>query len=166
MAVGAFGFRPPGRLERATSTRLRVFTMVAVALLLSSVIWSRLAYWQVIRHGQLAQQAAAQYREMVELPAARGAIFDRNMTQLVVNTTVYSAFVSPDQVPVDQRQSVAAGLASVLGVDQTATLQTLASGSKFAYVLRGFSKAKAVQLPALQLPGVGLEQEQQRSYLP
>ena len=143
MAVGAFGFKPPGRLERATSTRLRIFTMVVVALLLSSVVWTRLAYWQVIRHGQLASEAAAQYREVVELPAIRGAIFDRNMTQLVVNTTVYSAFVSPDQVPANQRQEVAAGLASVLGMDRTKLEQTLASNSKFAYVLRRFPKAKA-----------------------
>jgi cell division protein FtsI/penicillin-binding protein 2 len=166
MAVGVFGFKPPRRLERATSTRLRVFTMVVVALLLSSVVWTRLAYWQVVRHGQLAQQAAAQYREVVELPAVRGAIFDRHMTQLVVNTTVYSAFVSPDQVPADQREVVAAGLASVLGVDKNAIEQTLASPSKFAYVLRRFSKAKADQLRASKLPGVGLEEEQQRSYLP
>jgi stage V sporulation protein D (sporulation-specific penicillin-binding protein) len=166
MAVGAFGFKPPRRLERATSIRLRVFVMVLVALLLSSVVWTRLAYWQVIRHGQLAQQAAAQYREVVELPAARGAIFDRHMTQLVVNTTVYSAFVSPDQVPADQRDEVAAGLTSVLGVDRAALDKTLASGSKFAYVLRRFSKVKADQLKALKLPGVGLEEEQQRSYLP
>jgi stage V sporulation protein D (sporulation-specific penicillin-binding protein) len=166
MAVGAFGFKPPRRLEHATSTRLRIFTMVVVALLLSSVVWTRLAYWQVIRHGQLAQQAAAQYREVVELPAVRGAIFDRHMTQLVVNTTVYSAFVSPDQVPANQRQEVAAGLASVLGVDRTKLEQTLASNSKFAYVLRRFSKAKADQLRTLKLPGVGLEEEQQRSYLP
>jgi stage V sporulation protein D (sporulation-specific penicillin-binding protein) len=166
MAVGAFGFKPPRRLERATSTRLRIFTMVVVALLLSSVVWTRLAYWQVIRHGQLASQAAAQFREVVELPAVRGAIFDRNMTQLVVNTTVYSAFVSPDQVPANQREEVAAGLAGVLGVDRTKLEQTLASNSKFAYVLRRFSKAKADELRKLKLPGVGLEEEQQRSYLP
>ena len=69
--------------------------MVLVALVLAGMVWSRLAYWQIARHGQLAQQAQAQYREVVELPAIRGAIFDRNLTQLVVNTTVYSAFVSP-----------------------------------------------------------------------
>jgi cell division protein FtsI/penicillin-binding protein 2 len=166
MAMGALGFRPPGRLERATSARLRIFAMLAVALVLSSVVWARLAYWQVIRHGQLAQQAAAQFREVVDLPATRGAIFDRNLTQLVVNTTVYSAFVSPDQVPATQRLQVAKALSSVLGVGQSAVLETLASGSKFAYILRRFSKAKADTLTALKLPGVGLEQEQQRSYLP
>jgi stage V sporulation protein D (sporulation-specific penicillin-binding protein) len=140
--------------------------MLVVALVLSSVVWSRLAYWQVMRHGQLSEQAAAQYRELVELPALRGAIFDRHMTQLVVNTTVYSAFVSPDQVPAAQREHVAGALASVLGVDKSATVDTLASNRKFAYILRRFSKNKADQLRAMKLPGVGLEEEQQRSYLP
>ncbi len=166
MALGVFGFRPPVRLERATSTRLRVFAILVAAVVLSSVVWTRLAYWQVIRHGQLAQQAAAQYREVVELPAVRGAIFDRNLVQLVVNTTVYSAFVSPDQVPAAQRSQVAAALSSVLGVDQNAVVTTLASGSKFAYIQRRFSKDKADRLRAMKLPGVGLEEEQQRSYLP
>jgi len=166
MALAALGFRPPGRLERATSPRLRIFAMLVAALLLSSVVWTRLAYWQGVRHGQLAQQAAAQYREVVELPATRGVIFDRNLTQLVVNTTVYSAFVSPDQVPVGQRDQVAGALSSVLGVDRNTIAQTLASGRKFAYVLRRFSKDKADHLRLMKLPGVGLEEEQQRSYLP
>ena len=166
MAAGVFGFRPPGRLERATSTRLRILCMLGVALVLSGVVWSRLAYWQVVRHGQLSAQAAAQYRELVELPATRGAIFDRHMVQLVVNTTVYSAFVSPDQVPTAQRDHVASALATVLGVDRAQVTATLASNKKFAYIQRRFSKAKADRLTAMKLPGVGLEQEQQRSYLP
>jgi stage V sporulation protein D (sporulation-specific penicillin-binding protein) len=140
--------------------------MLIVALVLAGMVWSRLAYWQVARHGQLTMQAQAQYREVVELPAMRGAIFDRNLTQLVVNTAVYSAFVSPDQITPGQRDSVAGGIASVLGVDKTAVMTTLQSNAKFAYVARRFSKEKADQLRTLKLPGVGLEQETQRSYLP
>src|SRR6202521_2879605 len=166
MAGGAFGIRPPGRLERATSTRLRIFAMLAAAVLLAGVVWGRLAYWQVVRHVQLAQQSQSQYREVVQLPAVRGVILDRNMTQLVVNTTVYSAFVAPDQVPVAQRQPVATALASVLGVDQAVVMTTLESGGKFAYVERRFSKDKADQLRALTLPGVGIEDDIQRSSLP
>jgi cell division protein FtsI/penicillin-binding protein 2 len=44
--------------------------------------------------------------------------------------------------------------------------QTLASGAKFAYIARRFSKDKADVLKAMLLPGVGLEEEQQRAYLP
>ncbi len=140
--------------------------MLAVALVLAGTVWSRLAYWQVAQHGMLTTAAQAQYREFVELPALRGAIFDRNLTQLVVNTTVYSAFVSPDQITAGERDGVAAGLSSVLGVDKTTVMTTLQSNAKFAYIQRRFAKTKADQLRALKLPGVGLQEETQRSYLP
>jgi len=140
--------------------------MVLVALVLAGSVWSRLAYWQIARHGQLAQQAQAQAREVVELPAVRGAIFDRNLTQLVVNTKVYSAFVSPDQITKSQRDRVANGLVTVLGVERAKVVAILESGSKFAYIARRLPKEKADQLRALKLPGVGLEDETQRSYLP
>ena len=140
--------------------------MLIVALTLAGMVWSRLLYWQVAEHGQLATAAQQQYREYVELPAIRGAIFDRNLTQLVVNTTVYSAFVSSDQITSDQRATVAHGLATVLGVDETSVMTTLQSNAKFAYIGRRFPQQKADALRALKLPGVGLEQETQRSYLP
>ncbi|HEY6874813.1 MAG TPA: penicillin-binding protein 2 [Candidatus Dormibacteraeota bacterium] len=146
--------------------RWRVIALVLVATLLAGLVWTRLAYWQVVRHVDLAADAQAQYHELVELPAIRGEIFDRNLKQLVVNTTVYSAFVSPDQVPDDQRARVALALASVLGVDAGNLNQVLASGKKFAYIARRFSKDKADRLRAMLLPGVGLEEEQQRAYLP
>src|SRR6266851_1743254 len=146
--------------------RFRILALVVVAALLAGTVWARLAYWQVLRHVQLSAQAQAQYHELVQLPAVRGVVFDRNMTQLVVNTTVYSAFVSPDQIAPANRDRVASGLSSVLGVDKAGVMETLASGAKFAYVLRRFPKAKADELRALKLPGVGLEDETQRSYLP
>src|SRR5438128_9791547 len=143
MATRALSSRRPGKVERVGSARLRVISMLAVAIVLAGMVWSRLAYWQVVQHGQLAVAAQAQYRELVELPALRGAIFDRNLTQLVVNTTVYSAFVSPDQVAAGQRDAVATGLSTVLGVDRAKVMTTLQSNSKFAYIARRFAKAKA-----------------------
>ena len=140
--------------------------MLLVAVVLAGMVWTRLAYWQVAQHGQLTLQAQAQYRELVELPALRGAIFDRNLTQLVVNTTVYSAFVSPDQIAATQRDAVAIGLSTVLEVDRAKVMTTLESNVKFAYIARRFAKAKADQLRTLKLPGVGLQEETQRSYLP
>ena len=146
--------------------RFRILALVVVAALLAGTVWARLAYWQVLRHVQLSAQAQAQYHELVQLPAVRGVVFDRNMTQLVVNTTVYSAFVSPDQIAPANRDRVASGLSSVLRVDKAVVMETLASGAKFAYILRRFPKAKADELRALKLSGVGIEDETQRSYLP
>jgi len=166
MVTRALSSRRPGKVERVGSARLRVISMLAIAIVLAGMVWSRLAYWQVAEHGQLALAAQAQYRELVELPALRGAIFDRNLTQLVVNTTVYSAFVSPDQITPGERQTVAGALASVLGVAKASVTTILQSNVKFAYIARRFSKTKADSLRALKLPGVGLQEETQRSYLP
>ena len=166
MSSRALSSKRPGKVERVGSARLRVISMLAIAIVLAGMVWSRLAYWQVAEHGHLALAAQAQYREFVELPALRGAIFDRNLTQLVVNTTVYSAFVSPDQITAGERETVAGGLASVLGVDKASVTTILQSNVKFAYIARRFSKTKADRLRALKLPGVGLQEETQRSYLP
>jgi stage V sporulation protein D (sporulation-specific penicillin-binding protein) len=143
-----------------------VLALVLIAVLLASVVWSRLLFWQVMEHSTLAAAAQQQYRELVELPAVRGVIFDRNMKQLVVNTTVYSAFVSPDQVPDGDRARVALALGQVLGADAGHVNTVLSSNAKFAYIARRFSKQKADQLKSMLLPGVGLEEEQQRAYLP
>src|SRR5207249_11522873 len=103
--------------------RWRVLALVLAATLLAGLVWTKLAYWQVIQHAQIAAAAQAQYHELVELPAIRCDIYDRNLRQLVVNTTVYSAFVSPDQVPDDQRARVALALASVFFFNATATTE-------------------------------------------
>src|SRR5881397_2214815 len=131
MSTRALASRRPGTVDRVGSARLRVLSMLVLALVLAGMVWSRLAYWQVAQHGQLAMQAQAQYREFVELPALRGAIFDRNLTQLVVNTTVYSAFVSPDQISPGQRHTVATALSTVLGVDRAKLMTTLEANGKF-----------------------------------
>src|SRR6266436_2726478 len=115
--AGALAKRAP-RVERVMGARLRILALLLMAALLAGAVWARLAYWQVFRHVQLSSQAQAQYHELVELPAVRGVIFDRNLTQLVVNTTVYSAFVSPDQIAAVDRERVATGLSGVLSVDK------------------------------------------------
>jgi len=165
MSSGALRYRAP-KVEHVVGARIRILVLLLMAATLAGTVWVRLAYWQVAQHGRLAQQAQAQYREVVELPAVRGSIFDRNLTQLVVNTTVYSAFVAPDQVPAASREQVARGLSTVLGVDRSHVMDLLETDSKFAYIARRFSKDKADQLRAMKLPGVGLEDETQRSYLP
>src|SRR2546430_8535150 len=148
MATRALSSRRPGKVERVGSARLRVISMRAVAIVLAGMVWSRLAYWQVVQHGQLAVAAQAQYRELVELPALRGAIFARNLTQLVVNTTVYSAFVSPDQVTPGQRDAVAGGLAPLLRVAKTPVIATPPAKGKVASIARRLAKTQAPSLRA------------------
>jgi len=145
---------------------MRVLWLLTACLLLASVIWGRLVYWQGLQHGELSKWAVRQYEQVVPLPPARGVIYDRELRPLAVNTTVYSVFVSPTAVPPDQRALVATTLSQLLGVDHDQLLGVLGSGHQFSYVARRQAKEKADQVHAAALPGVGLEPEQQRSYLP
>src|SRR5260370_11317839 len=104
--------------------RLRILALLMVAALLAGTVWARLAYWQVLRHVQLSASAQAQYHELLQLPALRGVLFDRNLTQLVVNTTVYSAFVCPDQSGPPVPDPLASGLSRVLGGVKAHGIQT------------------------------------------
>jgi cell division protein FtsI (penicillin-binding protein 3) len=146
--------------------RLRVLWLLAIAGILASAVWGRLAYWQVTQHARLSAIADAQYSKAVELPAQRGMIFDAQGRPLAVDTTVYDVFVSPSQVPASQRDALAAQLSAALNVPREPLLGVLASNKQFAYVAKRVSKTVADRLTALQLPSVGLEPEQQRSYLP
>ncbi len=156
----------PTRGVRGRQPQLRVIGLGVVVALLAGTIWIRLVYWQVFQHGELSQWAAQQYEKQVPLPPTRGVVYDREMQPLAINTTVYSIFVSPDNVPPADRERVASGLAQVLGVDHDALVKKLASGARFAYVARRLPKDRADAVQRLGLPGVGVETEQQRTYLP
>jgi cell division protein FtsI/penicillin-binding protein 2 len=163
VAVQALRQRP-GPTEQLP--RFRVLWLLVAAAVLAAAVWGRLAYWQVAKHEQLAQVARDQYTKVVPLPAERGTIYDAHMRPLVVNTEVYSVFVSPEQVPAASRDTVASALSGVLGVKQDDVQALLISGRKFAYVARRQPLEKAEKLRGLRLPGVGLQPEEQRSYLP
>src|SRR5437763_12838079 len=89
-------------------------TLLALLLCAYLVLLGRLVYWQVWRHGDMAQLAAAYHDDTITLPAVRGNILDRNGSMLVTNTPVFSIFASPDLITAAERQDIAARLAPVL----------------------------------------------------
>lgn len=154
--------RGPG--TRADTVRLRVFWLLAVALLLAGAIWGRLTYWQVLEHGSLSRLAARYQLDHRLLPATRGAIYDRDRNPLAVSTTVYDVTLTPTTVAVGDRARVADGLAGVLGVQRDDVTVLLTSGRSFAYVKKRQPKEVADRVMALGLPGVGLEAQPERTY--
>src|SRR5437870_5734285 len=87
---------------------------MALVLCAYLVLLGRLAYWQVWRHSDMAQLAAAYHDDTITLAAVRGNILDRNGALLVTNTPVFSIFASPDQISAGERKDIAAKLAPVL----------------------------------------------------
>src|SRR5438552_16198990 len=93
--------------------RSRILTLMALVLSAYLVLLGRLVYWQVWRHGDMAQLAAAYLDDTITLPAVRGNILDRNGSMLVTNTPVFSIFASPDLITAAEREDIRALLAPV-----------------------------------------------------
>src|SRR5438067_4582307 len=103
---------PPARTQALTRTTF----LAGSAALWASAVFGKLFYLQVVRHKHYAEAAREQQLEMVDIPAPRGTIFDRNMEILAMSEPVDSVYVSPMRVP---NLAVAADiLAPVLHLDR------------------------------------------------
>ena len=132
--------------------RSRILTLMALVLSAYLVLLGRLVYWQVWRHGDMAQLAATYHDDTITLPAVRGNILDRNGALLVTNTPVFSIFASPDLISAAERQVIANRLAPVLGLSQDDIQAKLATTRKFVYLARRVPASIAGQLGHVAMP--------------
>ena len=161
--------RPPAAAPRRDIPRLRVLWLIGVAVVVATVIWGHLVYWQVGEHAFLSAAANEQHVKDVQLLATRGVIYDRSGRPLAVDTTVYDVALSPPQrLSEADEEQVADGLASVLHIQPQQVMKVYRSRAKFAYVAHRVSQTTANAIQALHLTneGVTLQAQPQRTYLP
>ncbi len=130
--------RPPvarrGSLRGSPALRLKVgFVLITMVL---SVFAARLVQLQGLDPGSYAQMAAAEGQVTVVLPAARGAILDRNGEPLADSVDGLMVVADP-QLTREKAPELAKLLANRLGVDYVATLDRLRTpDSRFQYIAR------------------------------
>lgn len=84
------------KVSKKTHGRRTQLFAAALAVLATAFV-SRAAQLQIVQGGRWQAQAWTQTTETVELPAARGAIFDRNGKALALSRQEYRAFFAPAQ---------------------------------------------------------------------
>jgi cell division protein FtsI/penicillin-binding protein 2 len=139
---------------------------MVIVIVLATMVWGRLAYWQVVEYASLSAQANAEHLTRVPLAPTRGMIYDRNGQPLAVNDTVYDVTLGPTLVAPSARRRVADSLAAIVGVQTGRVMALLTSRQQFAYVAKRQTRNVAEKLINLQLPGVSLVPEPNRTYLP
>lgn len=119
---------------------------------------------QVLRTDFLQGQGQARHLRVVEMPAHRGMITDRNGEPLAVSTPVASVWVNP----ADLKESVERlpELAGLLDLPVNSILQLIAERAdrEFVYVERHITPELADKVAALEIPGVHLQREYKRFY--
>ncbi len=119
---------------------------------------------QVLRKDFLQDQGQARHVRVVEMPAHRGMITDRNGEPLAVSTPVASVWVNPRELR-DAATRIPE-LANVIGENPRDMLRMIAERSdrEFVYIKRQVTPQVADAVNALAIPGVHLEREYKRFY--
>jgi cell division protein FtsI (penicillin-binding protein 3) len=153
---------PPRRRRRRVNGRRRLLALLILSVLAFSAISGRLIILQVFDAGSLDQAAARQRLTVIDLPATRGRIFDRNLDDLAISIPARAVWADPRLVK-DKRRA-AARLARALGVPKAAIAGRLASRGRFVYLARRIPEARGDRIRAMDLPGVFVEVDVARRY--
>jgi cell division protein FtsI (penicillin-binding protein 3) len=140
--------------------RLRLlFALFAVA---SLVLAGRLAYWQTFGRAELLARATDQVRSDLVVAAHRGVIRDRSGAILATTVELRSLYALPKRIP--DKDKAARDLGVLLGRDPGPIRAAFDSGAEWLYVQRWLPEATANAIAALNIPGLGFQNEPKRLY--
>lgn len=126
---------------------------------------SRAVYLQVLDKEFLQDKGDLQHVGIVDVPAYRGQIKDRNGEPLAISTPVQSIWMNLRQLK-DSEQDKLKQMASILGMsdkDMQAFIKKEA-GKRFVYIKRQINPDLAEKVKALEITGVYFERAFKRYY--
>jgi cell division protein FtsI (penicillin-binding protein 3) len=128
-----------------------------------ALLAARSVYLQAMRTDFLQEKGEARYARVLEIPATRGTIFDRNGEALAVSTPVKSIWAIPSDAQLSEAQR--RRLAGLLGIERAELNRKLADTSRdFVYLKRQVAPETADAIAALQLDGIHQQREFRRYY--
>lgn len=147
--------RAPGRLVAV----FVVFTLLFVAMA------ARLVMVQIVEAPKYDALAARQRERVIDFPARRGVIFDRNGESLAISLAHTMIFTDPEHV--EDPAAAAAELSKILKEDPVALEAKLRGempGDRFEYLARQVDPVLTRKVKALDIEGVYFEDEPKRYY--
>jgi cell division protein FtsI/penicillin-binding protein 2 len=147
--------------DTRANSRIRLLVLVFAGLFVVAV--GRAAWIQVVDGKAYEAMASRQHRETIEIPAARGTIYDRTGEPLAIGEQAMTVYADPRNVVAPMKAAVKAG--ETLGIDPDHLYPQLRDRSKrFVFVDRKADPVKAKALQRLGISGFGFYPEERRSY--
>jgi cell division protein FtsI (penicillin-binding protein 3) len=136
--------------------------IVALVGLSFAVLVGRAVYIQIIGTDFYQQQGEKRYGHVIEMPANRGRILDRNGLVLATSVPVPSVWAIPKDFAADVQQRKA--LARLLEMKPQELEQRLEGGRNFAWLKRQVDAERWAAVQALGIKGVHQVGEYRRKY--
>ncbi len=151
--------------HKTTTSGRRNFVLFLFACL-SFVLLIRAVDLQIYDHSFLRAQGQARQNRIIEIPAHRGTIFDRNGAPLAVSTPIETIWGVPDQMleAEDSWHELEQLLQYRPGELEKKLLGALEKGREFMYLKRHVQPETAQAVKALNIAGVSLLREYARYY--
>ncbi|HSK15102.1 MAG TPA: penicillin-binding protein 2 [Gaiellaceae bacterium] len=146
---------------RQANRRIRL--LVAVFALVFAATLARVAWLQGVQAQTLDEIATSQHREVIDVPARRGTIYDRAGVQLAIGERATTVYANPKQIVDPRKAALAAG--ETLDLDAGKIFPDLEDRDRgFVYVARKADPEKAQALEERGVPGFGFYAEERRVY--
>ncbi|NOZ85624.1 MAG: transpeptidase family protein [Deltaproteobacteria bacterium] len=142
--------------------RIRAILLVAMLFGFGLAVAVKAFELQVMDGAKYDSMARDQYVRSFELPAPRGAIFDRNKHELAISHDVPSVFADPRRI--HDAGKTALALARVLRMERGRIERRLKSKKAFVWIARRVGRKEADAVKRLKLGGIGLTMEPRRFY--
>ena len=127
-----------------------------------ALLAGRSLYLQALRTDFLQEKGEARYSRVLEIPATRGRILDRNGEALAVSTPVKSIWAIPADVSLSARERQR--LARLLGIETAELNRKLGEARDFVYLKRQIAPETAEAIEALGFKGIYQQREFRRYY--
>jgi cell division protein FtsI (penicillin-binding protein 3) len=150
--------------RKASISRRRRLLLIALMLGSFAVLAGRSAQLQLVDREFLQTQGQARYLRVVQVPAHRGMIVDRNGEPLAISTPVQSVWVNPREMRTSAADLGRLANLLELDVDHVRRLIGQRQGREFVYLRRHIAPDLADRVMGLELPGVYLQPEYRRYY--
>ena len=143
---------------------LRRIFLVSLFMIGLGGLFVRAVYLQLFEHEFLEGEGKARHLRVVEIPAHRGMILDRNGELLAVSTPVYSAWANPNEA-LSSKESIR-HIATILKMNANELRKKLQqkSSKKFLYVKRQINPQEADKIKQNDITGFYLQREYRRYY--
>lgn len=139
--------------------RFVLFALVAAF----GVLAGRAVYLQAVNADFLQMKGASRFSRVLEVPATRGRILERNGEAVAISTPVKSIWAIPEDVQASPAQ--VKSLATLLNVDPAELEKKFSDTTRdFVYLKRQIPPEQAERIAELGLPGIYSQREYRRYY--
>ena len=151
-------------MKKSPIYSLRRIFLLSLFIIGLGGLFVRSVYLQLFEHEFLEEEGKARHLRVVEIPAHRGMILDRNGELLAVSTPIHSVWANPLEAL--QSHKTVRNVALILDMNADSLIKRLQSKKdrQFFYVKRHIGPQQAEKLKQLGGEGIYLKREYRRYY--